>query len=144
MTQRLSDPSKLCTAHQRHIRPVLVSAIIAILANVLIYIVATAVGVNFVVDLPPSTPIRIGIAFVAAVTMIGVLLGGIALAIATRRWNRAPVFLGWLGLAIGVLTTTMPLMTAAEPGTKFALMSMHLITGSTWWLVLRHAGTERR
>lgn len=144
MTQQLSDPSKLHPTHRRHTRPVLISAIIAVLANVLIWVTATAAGVNFVVDLPPSTSIRIGIALVAAVTMIAVLLGGIALAITARRWNRAPVFLGRLGLAIGVLTTTMPLTAAAEPGTKVALVSMHLLTGSTWWLVLHHAATERR
>lgn len=41
-----------------------------------------------------------------------------------------------LGLAIGAVSIVMPLMVLAGPGTKIALVSMHLLTGTAWWFAL--------
>jgi pyridoxamine 5'-phosphate oxidase family protein len=42
-----------------------------------------------------------------------------------------------LGRALGVLSVAPPLAMDAEPGTRLALASMHIITGVSWCLVVR-------
>lgn len=133
-------------AHRgRNVRPTLLAALLALLGNATIWAVATMAGADFEVAPSPSSAMHLGVVIVVVVTVVAVLVGGLTLGMSAPHWTRAPVILAWLGLAVGVVSVIMPLTVQAEPGTKIALVLMHLLTGIVWWLTLHHQeGSEPR
>ena len=138
MMPLLMHPSKVHARRWRNVRPTPVAALLALIGSATIWTVATMLGADFEVAPSPSSAMHIGIATVTAVTVVAVLLGGLALGVSAPRWPQAATVLARLGLAIGAVSMIMPLTVHAEPGTKIALMSMHLLTGIVWWLALHH------
>jgi len=105
----------------------------------LIWAGALLAGADFEVSRPGAEPMTVGPVTIALMTVAPLLLGGVVLAVATRRSPRVHTVLGWLGLAIGILTAPMPFTVHAGTGTQVALAAMHLVTGVVWWLALRRS-----
>lgn len=119
------------------------SAGVAIAANLAVLGVATLAGADMVVRQGASQPAMHISSLLVAVTVLVPVLAGTLLLIPARRWGAR----GWLalaaaGLALGVLSVVMPLAMEAEPGTRLALASMHVISGVSWFLVVRRAATR--
>ncbi len=104
--------------------------------NLLIWAGALLAGADFEVSRAGAEPMTVGAVTIALMTVAPLLLGGVVLALATRRSPRALTVLGWLGLAIGILTAPMPFTMLAGTGTQVALAAMHVVTGVVWWLAL--------
>lgn len=128
----------------RAARPALIAGIGALVVNIVVWSVAALAGVDFEVTWGSTAPIRIGLVAVTLATILPIVIGGVILALTAPRSARAPTILAWLGLAIGVLTAAMPLAVQADPGTKIALATMHLVTGIVWWLTLRQQSRQPR
>lgn len=128
------------------IRPTIVSALraggltglFALVANLLVLGLGVTAGAGMsVVRTGTTEPVEVGVAVVAIMTIVPLLLGTAALAGSTRWGARGWVAVAWTGLAIGILTLVMPFGVEASTGTQLTLAAMHLITGLTWFTVLR-------
>ena len=82
---------------------------------------------------------QVGVGLVVLMSVTPALLGGLALQFAARRGVRAWRAVGWLGLALGLLTVPMPLTVQASVGTTVTLSSMHVIAGLVWFAAIRRA-----
>lgn len=87
--------------------------------------------------------VDVGASMVLLMTVIPLILGTAALAVATRWGSRGWTALAWVGLAIGVLTVAMPLSVEGSTSTRTTLALMHLVTGAVWFLAVRWALTRR-
>jgi hypothetical protein len=121
------------------------SAGVAIAADLAVLGVATLAGADMVVRQSASQAAMRISGPVVAVTVLVPVFAGTLLLIAARRWGAR----GWravaaAGLALGVVSIVMPLAMEAAPGTRLALASMHVISGVSWFLVVRRAATRFR
>ncbi len=124
-------------------RAAAIAAAAAVLINLLVYAVGRAAGAELEVTQPRADgPMAIGPDNILLVTVLPILLGGIILAVATRRGARAWIVLGWTGLLVGVLTIVMPFTVIATTATRVTLATMHLITGVAWFVALRHTSRQ--
>jgi hypothetical protein len=119
------------------------SAGVAIAANLAVFGVATLAGADMVVRQSASQPAMHISSLLVTVTVLVPVLAGTLLLLPARRWGTR----GWLalaaaGMALGVLSVVIPLAMEVEPGTRLTLASMHVITGVSWFLVVRRAATR--
>lgn len=80
---------------------------------------------------------EIGVGLVLLMSLVPALLGGLLLWLAARRSMRAWHAVGWLGLALGLLTLPMPFSVAGSAGTTVTLATMHVVAGVVWFTVTR-------
>jgi hypothetical protein len=106
-------------------------ALVAAVANSIVWAVARLAGADFEVTANDSTQ-DIGLPTVLATTLAPLVLATFALWV-TRRKPSAWRVLAWVGLAIGVLSIVAPIAAEATAGTTTALVTMHLITGMAWF-----------
>lgn len=118
-----------------------VAAVTAVVVNLVIFGIGTALDVDFVVIPPGDERVTVALPVVAVMTLVPLLVGGVLLAVAGRRvgvWN----VLAWIGLAVGLLSAVGPLDSAVQTSTGVTLALMHVVTGLAWFLaVRREAGT---
>ncbi|WP_109473688.1 DUF6069 family protein [Ornithinimicrobium cavernae] len=106
--------------------------------NVVILTLGRALGTDFVVQPAGSAATtEIGIGMVVAASVGPALLGGVALWLAARRGNRSWRAVGWLGLAVGLLTVPAPFTAQASTQTTLVLASMHVVAGVAWVIAVR-------
>jgi Family of unknown function (DUF6069) len=119
------------------------SAGLAIATNLAVLGFATLAGADMVVRQSASQPAMQISSLSVAVTILVPVLAGTLLLIPARRWGaRGWRALSTAGLALGVLSVVLPLVMEAEPGTRLALASMHVIAGVSWFLVVRRAANR--
>lgn len=118
-------------------RPGMFAALGATIANLVVYGLALAADVPFIVPGFGETdePVRIPAGQVAAVTFLMLFLGT-ALAAFAERHGKVRLVQG-LGVAVAVLSTGAPLSLDAAISTKLVLASMHVMTGGAFLLGLR-------
>ena len=116
-------------------------ALVATVANSAVWAVARLAGAELEVTANGSTQ-DIGLPTVLATTLAPLALATVGLWV-TRRKPSAWRVLAWVGLAIGVLTTVMPIAAEATAGTTTALVTMHLITGTAWFAGVFRALSRR-
>ena len=80
---------------------------------------------------------EVGIGPVLLMSLVPTLLGGLVLWLAARRSIRAWHAVGWLGLALGLLTLPMPFTVVASAGTTVTLATMHVVAGVVWFTAVR-------
>lgn len=98
---------------------------------------ARLIGADFHVVRPDGVAFTVGAGPVVLFTVGSIVIGALALALATRLSARAWRVLAWLGLAIGILTVPMPFTVTAGLDTQLALGTMHVLTGLAWFAALR-------
>lgn len=86
-----------------------------------------------------DTPTAVSVGSVLLMSFGPMILGGLTLWLAARRGLRAWHAVGWLGLALGLLTTPMPFAVVATTGTSMTLSSMHVVAGLVWFTLVRRA-----
>lgn len=112
---------------------------LVVVANLVVYAIGRALGADFAVVPSEGRGLTIGAGLVFVTSVVPLLLGGVGLTIASRWGTAGWRVLAWVGLAIGVLSVVMPLTTEATAGTKAALAVMHVLTGVTWFVVVRRS-----
>lgn len=106
-----------------------VAAAGATVVNVIILVAAKAAGLEFFSPDPrTSDPTEIGIVQVISITLVPMLLGTAAAAIA-ERLNRPVRWVQILAAVLMLLSLYAPLALDAELSTKLTLAAMHLIAG---------------
>lgn len=113
------------------------AAALGVVANLVVYGIARAAGTDFAVVRPDGVGFTVGPASVLLMSVVPLLLGGVALAVVARWGQRGWHWLAWIGLAIGLLTVVMPISTEASSGTTLALALMHVLTGVAWFVIVR-------
>ncbi len=86
--------------------------------------------------------VRPGIGVVTLV--ITVLVGTALLDLVGRRSEKAWKGVAWAGLVISLLSTAAPLSSTADPGVTALLVSLHVLAGVTWFVVLMRAVRQTR
>jgi hypothetical protein len=120
-----------------------VAAAGATVVNVILLVAAKAAGVEFFSPDPRTgDPTEIGIVQVISLTLIPMLLGTAAAAIAERlnrplRWVQIPV------IVLTLLSLYAPLSLDAELSTKLSLTAMHLIAGGALVAALERVNRTR-
>jgi hypothetical protein len=110
---------------------------IALAANLTVLGVALLVGAEMV-----AAQTSISGLFVAATTVVPLLAATLVL-LPLRRWGaRAWRVLATTGLAIGLVSSRASFTVSAENSTRAALAAMHLITGVTWFVIVRRAAAR--
>lgn len=112
---------------------------IALMVNLAVLTVAAITGADMSGHPPGQDAMDVGVAMVAAVTAVPVLLGSALLVVLRGRGGRVWRILALLGLIVGVTTAPAPFTVDAEGATRVALASMHVITGLVWFVVVRRA-----
>lgn len=132
---RAPEGRDVLPATRRTVLPILGAAVAG---NLVIFGVASALGVGFRISTPmASGPETVTWGSVLVMSLVPLLLGSAALW-GLRRW--APTSwraLAWLGLVIGVVT--MPLFGEATLATRVSLSLMHLLPAVLWWVGVRRA-----
>lgn len=80
---------------------------------------------------------EVGIGSVLLMSIVPALLGGLLLWLAARRSVRAWHAVGWLGLALGLLTLPMPVTVMASTATTATPATMHVVAGVVWFAAVR-------
>ncbi|PVG80685.1 hypothetical protein DDE18_22050 [Nocardioides gansuensis] len=114
----------------------------AVLGNLVVWGAARLLGADFHVVRPDGAAFTVGAGPVVVFTVGSIVVGGLALVVASRLSTRAWSALAWLGLAIGILTVPMPFTVTADLDTQLALVVMHLLTGLAWFVALRRGVTR--
>lgn len=109
--------------------------VLAIVADLLLYLLAGLAGADFTVA-TGGRGMEVGPLLVVANVAGATLLGTLLLAWLGRRGARAWRVLAWVGLAVGVLSVIAPLTATASPGARLTLAAMHLVTGAVWYRVV--------
>ncbi len=119
------------------------SALVALVANLAVLVIAVLTDTEMLVRPGADRePMQIGVVLVVVTTVLPLFVGTVLLLLA-RRWRLR----GWLtlavaGLVIGFISVVMPFSVPAEIGTRLALGLMHIITGVTWYVVVRRAAAQ--
>lgn len=108
--------------------------------NLLVLVVGRLAGANMsVVRTGATDAMEIGAGIVVLMTVLPLALGTAALALATRWGSRGWATVGWLGLAVGLLTTVMPFTVDASTSTAVTLAVMHVVAGVVWFVLVRRS-----
>jgi hypothetical protein len=118
------------------------AAAVALVLNLADRLVAGALGADFQVTISGTTQ-TVGAVMVTTMTLVPMLLGAVALVVASRWGRRGWDAVGWLGLALGVVSAVLPLTADADAGTRVALALMHLVAGVTWLVAVRAVAPTR-
>lgn len=113
------------------------AAVVALVANVLVHTLAKVAGVETVLTPPGAAPVTVAPFAVVTMTIIPVVVGGVALVLASRFSPGAVRALPWIGLVIGVATVVMPLSMGGALDGRLVLAAMHVITGIAWFASVR-------
>lgn len=115
---------------------------LAMVTTVALNLAVLAIGALAGADLEVAqsageAPMDIGAGMVVVMSLGPLLLGGLVLWLAGSRGRGAWNAVGWLGLALGIITVVMPIGAVATTGTTVTLASMHVIAGVLWVLAVR-------
>jgi hypothetical protein len=114
------------------------AALIAATGSLVLYVAARLAGTDFhVTPAGAARGMDVNAVFVLITIAVPILLGTLvlrALAGRARAWS----VLAWTGLALGLVTTAIPLTASADTSARLTLAAMHVLTGAAWWYALRH------
>jgi uncharacterized membrane protein len=107
-------------------------AVIAAIVNSIIFLIAKGADATMIVNQGSSQ--EIALPMVLASTLFGLV---VAAFIASRIGKKSEGFLSKLpiiGLVFGIVTAAAPFFASDDSKTSFALASMHIVAGVTWFL----------
>lgn len=127
-------------------RTVLPAAAVIAVGNVVVLGIGHLLGADMLVARSAGTAVtEVGVGPVLLMSVLPTVLGGLALWFVRRRGIRAWRAVGWLGLALGLVTVPMPFVVEASTGTSATLGAMHLVAGLAWFAAVhRTAGRGQR
>lgn len=113
--------------------------------NALVYTLARALGVSFLMpQMPGAAPTPLPIGMVIAMSVAGAAVGAAAFAALVRVAPRHAGLFPIVGLAVLVLSFGMPLsLDATDGATKATLLLMHVVAGGSTIGLLSGLGRRR-
>lgn len=124
-------------------RPAIGAALAIVVANLVVLSLGRLLGADMVVaSSAGEPPVRVGVGPVVLMSVGPALLGGVVLRFVRRRGVLAWRVVGWLGLALGLASTAMPLSVVATSATTATLALMHVVAGLTWFTAMHRAVTR--
>ncbi len=125
-------------------RTALAAAVVIAATNLVVLAVGHLLGADMLVaQSADAATTQIGVGSVLLMSLAPALLGGLALQLAARRDVRTWRAVGWLGLALGLLTVSMPFAVLASTATSVTLASMHVVAGLVWFAAIRRAAAPQ-
>jgi Family of unknown function (DUF6069) len=113
-------------------------------ADLLLLGIGVLAGADMNVQPPGSTSaLAIGPELVVVTAIVPLVPATLLLAAVRRRGPKGWRLLATTGLAVGVVSAAGPLLSTATPGTKAVLVSMHVVTGLIWFVLVRRAARIR-
>ncbi len=114
------------------LRSALIAGVVASLGNLLLYIVARAAGVPFLISPQPGSSdlMTLPVAMVVIATIVPALVAALILA-ALARFTRTPLRLFQIGSVLFLIVSLiMPMTMSVALSTRLVLALMHVIAGA--------------
>lgn len=109
------------------------AALVALVANIIVQVLARVSGVELVLTPPGGQAIQVQPSSIVTMTLVPVVAGGLLLALlgrSGRSWTRS---MAWIGLVIGLGTALMPISMGGDLAAQLTLATMHVLTGIAWF-----------
>lgn len=107
-------------------------AVIAAIANALVFVIGSAAGASMSIDSPAYSQITLVMATFA--TLAPLLIAGVVAWLIARKFPGFRRVAQWLGLAVALLSMISPFVVAQDTATAISLAAMHLVAGAAWFL----------
>lgn len=117
-------------------------AVIAAVANALVFAVGSAAAASMSIDSPAYSQITLVMSALA--TLVPLLLAGAVTWLIARRFPGFRRIAQWAGLAVALLSMISPFVVAQDTATAFALAAMHLVAGAAWFFGVASTGRRAR
>lgn len=123
-------------SHQFQIstKRVAIGTVIALLANIVIYLIGSAVSATWQVGLPTTVSLPL-VAFATAVPM---LLGGLVVGLVSKRWPGVIGIASWVVLVFSIAGAPSGYIASQNASTGVALGAMHVVVGVAWFISIRN------
>jgi Family of unknown function (DUF6069) len=119
------------------IRNWLIGLVIAVVAAVIVFFVATAAGVDLTVTPPGQKLTEIQVPFVVGAAVIGGI-GALVVAVLIRLTPRPRITYAVIGVVVLLLSLGSPISAAENTGAAVTLVIMHIVVGlPLLWFVTR-------
>jgi hypothetical protein len=109
-------------------------AAIAVVLNVLLFVIGNASGASMIISEPIRIPITVVIVIFATAFALGV--AGLATWLIARRVPTFRTRIAWIGAVLAILSGSIPSLVSADAPTGIFLGSMHVVGGVAWFIAL--------
>lgn len=116
-------------------RKIFIATGIALVANILIYVIASAAGATWNVGMP----FTVSVFMVAGATVVPMLLGWLIVRAIAKRSPAVTTWAAWLVLAFSVAGAPSGWLASQEVATGLALGAMHIVVGLAWFFSIKSA-----
>lgn len=122
------------------------AVVLAITASITLaaLLVAAQAGMELEFDRVDGRNARVRPGIGVLTLVLAVLAGTTLLATVGRRSEKAWKGVAWAGLLLSLLSTAAPLSSSAGAGVTALLVSLHVLAGVTWFVVLMRAVRQTR
>ncbi len=111
--------------------PAVLTSALAGAINIILFVAVDAAGVEFAVDRgSASVPMELNVGHVAVTTVLALVVGWGAAALARRRGRAGLAAVAVVGGVVAAVSAVFPLVTDADLGARLTLAAMHLVTGA--------------
>lgn len=120
-------------------RSVFVATIVALAANLVVFLIGSSAGATWEV----GQPFKVGIALVAFATGFPMLLGGLVAKVTIAKFSKSQSWFAWGVLLFAVLGSPLGWVSSNDTPTGIALGLMHIFVGLAWFRALRVSTSSR-
>ncbi len=120
------------------------AALVIAATNIVVLSIGRLLGADMAVAPSGDAPTHVGVGSVVLMSVGSAALGGFMLWLAARRGVRAWRAVGWLGLAFGIVTVSMPVGAVATASTTATLSGMHVAAGLIWFTAVRRSAARQQ
>lgn len=111
--------------------PAVLTSALAGVINIILFVAVDAAGVEFAIDRgSASAPMELNVGHVAVTTVLALVVGWGAAALARRRGRPGLATVAVVGGVVAAVSAVFPLVTDADLGARLTLAAMHLVTGA--------------
>ena len=110
----------------------------ALVVNFAVYAIASGADATWSANGQTVSAVLVPIATVAAM-----FIGGVITWLLARRWSKATVTMAWVGLVFAIVSAPSPILASDDAPTRWALASMHVITGIVWFFAVLPSRSSR-
>jgi Family of unknown function (DUF6069) len=107
---------------------------VAVVLNVLLFVIGSASGASMIISSPIRIPITVVIVIFATAFALGV--AGLATWLIARRVPTFRTRIAWIGAVLAILSGSVPSLVSADVPTGIFLGSMHVVGGIVWFVAL--------
>jgi hypothetical protein len=113
---------------------VAIGTTVALLANIVIYLIGSAASATWQVGLPTTVTLLM----VALATAVPMLLGALAVGLISKRWPGVIGLASWVVLVFSIAGAPSGYISSQNAATGVALGAMHVVVGLAWFVSIRN------